>query len=81
MNLKNVEKIAKDIKDIIIQWATDIAKQACKIMIKELRWANIKNQKDLQIFFEKATHMLIWARETEPLLRNAMRYAKFKLHE
>ena len=80
-NLKNVEKIAKDIKDILIQWATDIARQACKIMIKELRWAKTKNQKELETFFEKATNMLIWARETEPLLRNAMKYAKFKLHE
>lgn len=80
-SLEEVKKIAKDIEDIIIQWATDIARQACKIMIKQLRSSKIKNQKDLEIFFDKASSMLIWARETEPLLRNAMKYAKFKLHE
>ena len=78
--LEEVKKIAKDIEDIVIQWATDIARQACKIMIKQLRSREIKNQKDLETFFEKASSMLIWARETEPLLRNAMKYAKFKLH-
>ena len=80
-NLKNVEKIANDIRDIIIQWATDIARQACKIMVKQLRSVKLKNKKDLENFFEKSSSMLIGARETEPLLRNAMKYAKFKLHE
>ena len=37
VDLKNVEKIAKDIKDITIQWATNIAREACKIMEQELR--------------------------------------------
>ena len=32
VDLKNVEKIAQDIKDITIQWATNIAREACKIM-------------------------------------------------
>jgi len=80
-SLIEVKKIAKDIEDIIIQWATDIARQACKIMIKQLRETKLKNKKDLEKFFDKASWMLIWARETEPLLRNAMKYAKFKLHE
>ena len=80
-SLQEVKKIAKDIEDIIIQWATDIARQACKIMVKQLRSVKLKNKKDLENFFEKSSSMLIGARETEPLLRNAMKYAKFKLHE
>ena len=79
--LQEVKRIAKDIEDIVIQWATDIARQACRIMEKQLRKSKIKNKKDLEKFFDKASSMLIWARETEPLLRNAMKYAKFKLHE
>ena len=78
-NLKNVEKVAQDIKDITIQWATNIAREACKIMEQELRNWKFKNSKEVTDFFNKASQMLVDARETEPLLRNAMKYAKSKL--
>ena len=78
-NLKNVEKVAKDIKDITIQWATNIAREACKIMQQELSNQIFKNQKETSDFFDEASKMLIDARETEPLLRNAMKYTKSKL--
>lgn len=76
-DLKNVEKVAQDIKDITIQWATNIAREACKIMEQELR--NFSNPDEVKDFFDKASQILIDARETEPLLRNAMKYAKSKL--
>lgn len=79
VDLKNVKKIAKDIKDITIQWATNIAREACKIMQQELLNQKFKNSKELSEFFNKGSQMLIDARETEPLLRNAMKYAKSKL--
>ena len=79
INLENVEKIAKDIKDITIQWATNIAREACKIMQQELREWKFSDEKELMEFFNAASKMLIDARETEPLLRNAMKYAKSKL--
>ena len=78
-DLKNVKKVAQDIKDITIQWATNIAREACKIMEQELRNWKFKNSKEVTDFFNKASQMLIDARETEPLLRNAMKYAKSKL--
>ena len=77
--LKNVEKVAKDIKDITIQWATNIAREACKIMQQELSNQQFKDSEEVSDFFKKASKMLIEARETEPLLRNAMKYAKSKL--
>ena len=79
IDLKNVEKIAQDIKDITIQWATNIAREACKIMQTELLNQKFKDSKELSEFFNKGSQMLIDARETEPLLRNAMKYAKSKL--
>ncbi len=79
INLKNVQKIAKDIKDITIQWATNIAREACKIMEQELRNQQFTNLTEVWEFYNKASKMLIDARETEPLLRNAMKYAKSKL--
>ena len=78
-DLKNIEKIAKDIKDITIQWATNIAREACKIMEQELHNQKFNNSKEVTEFFNQASQMLIDARETEPLLRNAMKYAKSKL--
>lgn len=78
-NLKNVEKITQDIKDITIQWATNIAREACKIMEQELRNQNFSDSNEVTNFFNTASQMLIDARETEPLLRNAMKYAKSKL--
>ena len=33
-NLKNVEQVVQDIKDIKIQWATNIAKAAFEILSK-----------------------------------------------
>ena len=78
-NLKNVEKIAQDIKDITIQWATNIAREACKIMEQELRNQKFSDSNEITDFFNTASQMLIDARETEPLLRNSMKYAKSKL--
>ena len=79
IDLKNVEKVAHDIKDITIQWATNIAREACKIMQQELNNQKFSDSKEISEFFNKASTMLIEARETEPLLRNAMKYAKSKL--
>jgi len=78
-DLKNVEKISQDIKDITIQWATNIAREACKIMEQELRNQEFSDSNEVTDFFNTASQMLIDARETEPLLRNAMKYAKSKL--
>ena len=80
-NLKNIERVASDIKTITIQWATNIAREACKIMEHELRDAEFSNYGEFVKFFNQASQLLIDARETEPLLRNAMKYAKFKLNE
>jgi hypothetical protein len=48
-------------------------------MEQELRNQKFKDPKEVTEFFNKASKMLIDARETEPLLRNAMKYTKSKL--
>ena len=78
-DLKHVKKVADDIQNIFIQWATNIAREACKIMENKFRWAKFNSNKEMSDFFTKASNLLIKARETEPLLRNAMKYAKSKL--
>jgi len=78
-NLENIKTVADDIKTITIQWATNIAREACKIMAKEFSDAQFADRDELKKFFDEASQMLIDARETEPLLRNGMKYAKSKL--
>lgn len=81
MNLTNIQRIADDIKTITIQGATNIAKEACKVMEQELRSQTFSSNEEMKNFVEAATEMLIAARETEPLLRNGMKYAKSKLQQ
>jgi len=83
MNMVKVDdiivKIAADIGTITIQWATNIAREACKVMEKQLRSKKFSSKKELKIFFDKSIKLLIQARETEPLLRNGMKYVRSKL--
>ncbi len=81
MNFSNIQRIADDIKTITIQWATNIAKEACKVMQQELHSQRFSHYEEIQEFLFQWSQLLIDARETEPLLRNAMKYAKYKLNQ
>jgi hypothetical protein len=48
-------------------------------MEKQLRSKKFSSKKELKIFFDKSIKLLIQARETEPLLRNGMKYVRSKL--
>jgi eIF-2B alpha/beta/delta-like uncharacterized protein len=48
-------------------------------MEKQLRLKKFSNKKELKDFFDRSTKLLIEARETEPMLRNWMKYARHKL--
>lgn len=74
-----IQHIADDIKTITIQGATNIAKSACEVMQNELKRQTFASHEEMILFVNKASQMLIDARETEPLLRNGMKYAKSKL--
>jgi eIF-2B alpha/beta/delta-like uncharacterized protein len=74
-----IQHIADDIKTITIQGATNIAKAACDVMQNELKRQNFNSHEEMLDFVSKASQILIKARETEPLLRNGMKYAKSKI--
>ena len=73
-NLKNVEQVVQDIKDIKIQWATNIAKSAFNIISKELKSQNFKSFDDAYEFTKISMKILEDARATEPMLFNWMSY-------
>ncbi len=77
-NLKNVEQVVQDIKDIKIQWATDIAKSAFEILFKELKTQEFKSFIEACEFTKTSMKMLEDARPTEPMLFNGMSYVYAK---
>lgn len=78
-NLKNVEQVVQDIKDIKIQWATNIAKAAFEILFKELKSQEFKSFIDVSEFTKTSMKMLEEARPTEPMLFNGMSYVYAKI--
>ena len=72
--LKQVEQVVQDIKDIKIQWATNIAKAAFEIIISESKNQKFSSKEEYLAFVEKAMEILIAARPTEPMLFNGMDY-------
>lgn len=73
-NLKNVKQVVQDIKDIKIQWATNIAKAAFEILFKELKSQKFRDFGDAYEFTKVSMKMLEGARPTEPMLFNWMSY-------
>ena len=78
-DLKNVEQVVQDIKDIKIQWATNIAKSAFEILFKELKSQEFKSFADAYEFTKTSMKMLEDARPTEPMLFNGMSYIYAKI--
>ena len=78
-NLKNVEQVVQDIKDIKIQWATNIAKAAFEILFKELKSQKFNWFSEAYEFTKTSMKMLEEARPTEPMLFNGMSYIYAKI--
>lgn len=78
-NLKNVEQVVQDIKDIKIQWATNIAKAAFEILFKELKNQKFNSFIEAYEFTKASMKMLEDARPTEPMLFNGMSYIYAKI--
>lgn len=81
IQLENIFSVAKDIKSITIQWATNIAREWIKILWTEINKYEFKSIQDLESFLFTASSMLSKARETEPMLFNGLKYCKQKYYE
>ena len=80
-HLKVVEQIVQDIKDIKIQWATNIAKAAFEVIILESKKQKFSSKGEYLDFIQKAMNILIDARPTEPMLFNGMDYIKSEIEK
>lgn len=72
--ISEIDIVVQDIKSIKIQWATNIAQAAFKILKKEILQIQIESQNDFFEFLQTAISMLVNARPTEPMLFNGMKY-------
>ena len=79
--LKVVEQIVQDIKDIKIQWATNIAKAAFEVIISESKNKKFDSKEEYIDFVNKSMNILIAARPTEPMLFNGMDYIKSEINK
>ncbi len=78
-HLKVVEQIVQDIKDIKIQWATNIAKAAFEVIISESKNQKFDTKEEYLEFINLSMDILIAARPTEPMLFNGMDYIKSEI--
>lgn len=70
---KNIQKIAKDIKEIKIQGASNIELAAIKGIIEYLRHTDKLGEKLIEEIKENINHLVV-QRPNEPKLRNSMSY-------
>ena len=76
---KNILQVVQDIKDIKIQWATNIAKSAFEILFTELKRQTFKTFVEAYEFTKSSMNALEAARPTEPMLFNGMSYIHSKI--
>ena len=74
-----VEQVVQDIKDIKIQWATNIAKAAFEVLISESKKKEFGDKWEYLDFIYKSMDILIAARPTEPMLFNGMDYIRAEM--
>lgn len=74
-----LDKVVKDIKELRIQGATNVAEESLKALLKFLKKSRAQNQEELIREAEKAKKKLFEARVTEPLMRNIVRRVLFEI--
>lgn len=71
-HLKQIQKVADDIRTITIQGATNIAKQWMRILGEEIASQKFSSYAEFNTFFMEAVRLLQTARATEPMLFNGL---------
>jgi ribose 1,5-bisphosphate isomerase len=79
--LKAVKKIAKDIRALKIQGATNVAIQAVKAICSDLSDLDNVEKAHVEKSLKKGRKALVETRETEPMMRNGLRYIESRINE
>jgi ribose 1,5-bisphosphate isomerase len=79
--LKEVEKTAEEIKALRIRGATNVATQAVKALSKDLFRLDNVERYQVENFLRRGVETLMNTRETEPMMRNGLRYIESRIIE
>ncbi len=77
--MRIVEEAAERIKSLEVQGATNVALAAVKALVEHLKVSEAKDREAALAEIEQAKDVLFQTRETEPFMRNAVRYIEREL--
>ena len=78
--MKTITQTIKDIKDIKIQGAREVAKAGVVCLKMAAEKSRAKNKRDFIRDLQKVVDKLLKARPTEPMLKNSMKIIMLKVH-
>ena len=77
--LKTVLDTAERIRKLEIQGATNVALKAVQSIVEQMKVSESKNREEVLSEIGQARKILFATRETEPFMRNAIRYIEWKI--
>ena len=77
--LKIVLETAERIRKLEIQGATNVALKAVQSIVEQMKLSDSKNREEALSEIGQARDILFATRETEPFMRNAIRYIEWKI--
>ncbi|MCD6479539.1 S-methyl-5-thioribose-1-phosphate isomerase [Candidatus Bathyarchaeota archaeon] len=77
--MRRVLEAAKRIRRLEVQGATNVALTAIRALVEQMRESKAKSREEALAEIEEARDILFGARETEPFMRNALRYIEWRI--
>lgn len=77
--MRRVLEAAKRIRRLEVQGATNVALTAIRALVEQMRESKAKSREEALAEIEEARDILFGARETEPFMRNALRYIEWRV--
>ncbi len=77
--MRRVLEAARRIRRLEVQGATNVALTAIKALVEQMGESKAKSREEALAEIEEARDILFGARETEPFMRNALRYIEWRV--
>jgi len=77
--MRRVLEAAERIRRLEVQGATNVALTAIRALVEQMRESKAKSREEALAEIEEARDILFGARETEPFMRNALRYIEWRV--
>lgn len=77
--MRRVLEAAKRIRRLEVQGATNVALTAIRALVEQMRESRAESREEALAEIEEARDILFGARETEPFMRNTLRYIEWRV--